>query len=66
MEKNALLDQLMKKNIILCYVKIDELYDILYEIYSATGHRGRNRMISEPENKYGHVTNETVMVLLKL
>jgi len=67
MEKNALLDQLTTKMLyLLYYVKIDELFDILHETHSAIGHGGRNRMMAELKNKYCNITNETVMIYLKL
>jgi len=39
---------------------------ILQETHSALGHGGRYRMITELTNSYCNITNETVMVYLKL
>jgi Txe/YoeB family toxin of Txe-Axe toxin-antitoxin module len=39
-----------EKYVLLYYVKIDELFDIIQETYSAISHGGRNRMIAELKN----------------
>lgn len=64
--KEHLIRPIGEKNIVLYYATIDELFDILYETHSAIGHGGRNRMVSELKNNYCNITNETVMVFLKL
>ncbi|XP_060845211.1 KRAB-A domain-containing protein 2-like [Rhopalosiphum padi] len=64
--KERLIRPVDEKNVVLYYVKIDELFDILHETRSAIGHGGRNRMMAELKNKYCNITNETVMVYLKL
>lgn len=64
--KEHLIRPIDKKNVVQYYATIDELFDILYETHSAIGHGGRNRMVSELKNKYCNITNETIMVFLKL
>lgn len=64
--KECLIKPMDKKNVILYYVTTDELFDILYETHCAIGHGGRNRMVIELKNKYCNITNETIMVFLKL
>lgn len=64
--KECLIRPVDEKNVILYYVTTDELFDILYETHFAIGHGGRNRMVIELKNKYCNITNETIMVFLKL
>ncbi|XP_060847875.1 KRAB-A domain-containing protein 2-like [Rhopalosiphum padi] len=64
--KERLIRSVDEKNVVLYYVKIDEVFDILHETHSAIGHGGRNRMMAELKNKNCNITNETVMVYLKL
>ncbi|XP_015371572.1 PREDICTED: uncharacterized protein LOC107167163 [Diuraphis noxia] len=64
--KERLIRPVDEKNVVLYYVKIEELFDILHETHSAIGHGGRNHMMAELKNKYCNITNETVMVYLKL
>lgn len=64
--KEHLIRPINETNVVLYYVTIDELFDILYDTHSAIGHGGRNRMVSELKNNYCNITNETIMVFLKL
>lgn len=64
--KEHLIRPIDEKNVVLYYATIDELFDILYDTHSAIGHGGRNRMVSELKNNYCNITNETIMVFLKL
>ncbi|XP_015363902.1 PREDICTED: KRAB-A domain-containing protein 2-like [Diuraphis noxia] len=64
--KEHLIRPIGEKNVVLYYATIEELFDILYETHSAIGHGGRNRMVSELKNNYCNITNETIMVFLKL
>ncbi|XP_060837691.1 KRAB-A domain-containing protein 2-like [Rhopalosiphum padi] len=64
--KEHLIRPIDEKNVVLYYATIDELFDILYDTHSAIGHGGRNRMVTELKNNYCNITNETIMVFLKL
>lgn len=48
------------------YVKNEELFDILHEIHVSIGHGGRNRMVKEAQQKYKNITQEAIMIFLRL
>ncbi|XP_067140873.1 KRAB-A domain-containing protein 2-like [Centruroides vittatus] len=48
------------------YVTNDELFSILSETHTRTGHGGRTRMLKELQVKYKNITYEVVMLYLNL
>ena len=50
--------------IVLYYLKVDEMFDVLYTTHIAIGHGGRDRMVAELRHKYCNVTKESIMVFL--
>lgn len=48
------------------YVKNEDMFDILHEIHVSVGHGGRNRMVNEAQKKYKNITQEAIMIYLRL
>jgi len=49
---------------VLYFLKVDEMFDVLYATHIAIGHGGRDRMVAELKHKYCNVTKESIMVFL--
>ena len=56
----------IENNVILYYATVDEVFDILHETHSSIGHGGRNRMVYDLKKKYVNITQEVVMLYLRL
>ncbi|XP_072393262.1 KRAB-A domain-containing protein 2-like isoform X2 [Diabrotica undecimpunctata] len=48
------------------FARIEDVFDILHEIHLAIGHSGKHRMMKEVNKKYKNITQEVVMIYLKL
>lgn len=48
------------------YVKNEEMFDVLHEIHVSIGHGGRNRMIVESKKKYANITQDVILLYLRL
>lgn len=48
------------------FVRNEEMFDILHETHLRIRHGGKNRMKSELNKRYKNITNEVIMVYLRL
>lgn len=48
------------------YLYREELFDVLHQVHLTIGHRGRDKMKAQLKCRYKNVTQEAVMIYLKL
>ncbi|XP_063803341.1 KRAB-A domain-containing protein 2-like [Pseudophryne corroboree] len=48
------------------YITNEDMYDVLHEAHVNTGHGGKHRMLAELKKSYKNVTQEVVLLFLKL
>ena len=46
-------------------VPLEEMYDVLLEVHTNLGHRGRDAMLKEVSNKYANITRQVIELFLK-
>ncbi|XP_030765291.1 KRAB-A domain-containing protein 2-like [Sitophilus oryzae] len=51
---------------VIYYVHDDELFDILQEVHTSTGHGGRDRMMKKTKEKYKNIVRTEVLLFINL